>query len=247
MAQVNNGNCTLVGLVESNGHAVAVPACVSKSDGRGQTTARSINPTDQPLELQAGAKIVSYTLVDNAGVKKLNIPADRRKGGPGPLVEHLAKVWEGGQARCRGRQQEEELRCLLNRYSNVFKAHDKDLGSTSLVEHQILVIKDTCPYNKFPTNWDQRKRRKQSSWRFCVDYRKLNNVTRHAAFPISRIDDSLDALAGSQYFNTLDLTSAYWQVFLDKDARKKLAFVTQFGLWQWKVLPFGLTSAPATF
>ena len=49
------------------------------------------------------------------------------------------------------------------------------------------------------------------------------------------------------YFSTLDLVSGYWQVPLDRDAREKSAFVTRGGLWQWKVLPFGLTSAPATF
>lgn len=63
----------------------------------------------------------------------------------------------------------------------------------------------------------------------------------------SRIDESLDALAGSRYFSTLDLTSGYWQVPLDEDAQEKCAFVTRNGLWKWKVLPFGLCSAPSTF
>ena len=49
------------------------------------------------------------------------------------------------------------------------------------------------------------------------------------------------------YFSTLDLVSGYWQVPLDKDTHEKSAFVTRGGLWQWKVLLFGLTSAPATF
>ena len=90
-------------------------------------------------------------------------------------------------------------------------------------------------------------RKKDQSWRLCVDYRRLNAATRKDAYPLPRIDDSLDALAGSMYFSTLDLVSGYWQVPLDQDAREKSAFVTRGGLWQWKVLPFGLTSAPATF
>jgi hypothetical protein len=90
-------------------------------------------------------------------------------------------------------------------------------------------------------------RKKDQSWRLCVDYRRLNAVTKKDAYPLPRIDDSLDALTGSVLFSTLDLLSGYWQVPLDKDAQDKAAFVTRGGLWTWKVLPFGLTSAPATF
>ena len=90
-------------------------------------------------------------------------------------------------------------------------------------------------------------RKKDQSWRLCVDYRRLNAVTRKDAYPLPRIDDSLDALTGSIFFSTLDLVSGYWQVPLDEDAQQRSAFVTRGGLWRWKVLPFGLTSAPATF
>ena len=90
-------------------------------------------------------------------------------------------------------------------------------------------------------------RKKDSTWRLCVDYRRLNEVTKQDAFPLPRIDDSLDALSGSVYFSTLDLVSGYWQVPLDEEAQDKSAFVTRGGLWKWKVLPFGLTSGPSTF
>ena len=90
-------------------------------------------------------------------------------------------------------------------------------------------------------------KKKDQSWRFCVDYRRLNAATQQDAYPLPRIDESLEALAGSRYFTTLDLLSGYWQVPLDTDAQEKSAFITRSGLWKWKVLPFGLTSAPATF
>ncbi len=90
-------------------------------------------------------------------------------------------------------------------------------------------------------------KKKDGSWRFCIDYRRLNAVTIQDAYPLPRIDDSLDALSGAKLFSTLDLVSGYWQVPLDTDAQAKSAFVTRNGLWKWKVLPFGLTSAPATF
>ena len=90
-------------------------------------------------------------------------------------------------------------------------------------------------------------KKKDGKWRFCIDYRRLNDVTIQDAHPIPRIDDSLDALAGNRYFSTLDLTSGYWQVALSEDAKEKAAFATRDGLWQWRVMPLGLTSAPATF
>ena len=75
----------------------------------------------------------------------------------------------------------------------------------------------------------------------------MNTATVQDAYPLPRIDESLDALAGSKFFSTLDQVSGYWQVPLDEDAQEKAAFATRSGLWKWKVLPLGLTSAPATF
>jgi len=71
--------------------------------------------------------------------------------------------------------------------------------------------------------------KKDGSWRFCVDYRKLNSVTIQDAYPLPQIDESLDALAGSKYFSTLDLLSRYWQVSLSPDAQEKAAFITRGG------------------
>ena len=80
-----------------------------------------------------------------------------------------------------------------------------------------------------------------------MDYRKVNNVTRKDAYPLPRIDTTLDTLAGSQWFSTLDLVSGYWQVEVDETDRHKTAFFTTEGLFQFKVMPFGLCNAPATF
>ncbi|KAK2917592.1 hypothetical protein Q8A73_004338 [Channa argus] len=90
-------------------------------------------------------------------------------------------------------------------------------------------------------------RKKTGKWRPCVDYRRLNAVTKKDSYPLPRIDDALDYVAGSCWFSSLDLRSGYWQVELAPEARSKTAFTIGQGLWQFKVMPFGLCNAPATF
>lgn len=90
-------------------------------------------------------------------------------------------------------------------------------------------------------------RKKDGSLRFCVDYRKLNSVTKKDSFAVPRVDDKLDALEGSQWFCTLYLQSGYWQVEVDEKDREKTAFVTENELYQFNVMSFGLCNAPATF
>ncbi|CAM5105071.1 unnamed protein product [Natator depressus] len=82
---------------------------------------------------------------------------------------------------------------------------------------------------------------------FCVDYRKLNAVTRPDNYPMPRTDELLEKLGRAQFISTLDLTKGYWQVPLDESAKETSAFTTHVGLYEFNVLPFGLRNAPATF
>ena len=90
-------------------------------------------------------------------------------------------------------------------------------------------------------------RKKDGSACFCVDYRQVNSLTWKDAYPLPRIDDTLDTLAGSVWFSTLDMLSDYWQVEVAEEDKDKTAFATRDGLFHFNVLPFGLCNGPATF
>ena len=83
--------------------------------------------------------------------------------------------------------------------------------------------------------------------RFCIDYRKLNAITKKIAYPMPRVDTLLESLAGCKWFTGLDEKSGFWQITLDDNSRPKSAFRTRSGLYEFKVMPFGLVNAPASF
>ena len=169
------------------------------------------------------------------------------------------------------------LFALLQRYSDVFATHTADFGRTGHVEHKIDTgthppirqpfrrvppaqrqhvtkllqeMRDKAIIQPSSSPWASPVvlvRKKDGTIRFCVDYRKVNAITRKDAYPLPRIDDTLDTLAGSQWFTTLDLISGYWQVEVDPVDRPKTAFSMPDGLFEFNVMPFGLCNAPATF
>lgn len=90
-------------------------------------------------------------------------------------------------------------------------------------------------------------KKKDDTYRFCVDYRQLNAVTRKDAYPLPLISSILDRLRDAKYLSSLDIKSAYWQVPISESSRDLTAFTVPNGLYRFKVMPFGLTNAPATW
>jgi hypothetical protein len=169
------------------------------------------------------------------------------------------------------------VNALLRRNLKCFVKYSTELGRSAMVKHRIdtgihppvhqppyksafkerTVIQDqvggtlksgaVSPSNSPWASAVMLVRKKDGTWRFCIDYRRLNSVTEKDVYPLPRIDDALGCLERSRYFSVMDLQSGYWQVEVNEADRPKTGFITADGLFQFNVMLFGLTNAPGTF
>ena len=236
---------------------------------------RVMNVTDKPQVLYEHAHIGTCHAINHMETLQQD-STESREVIHTELPPHLQPIWESCTENLTT-DQASKVKDLLLKHSNVFAKDKNDLGRTDIVKHKINTgdtapIKQAprrLPLAKreiMKTEIDRMLKQgiiepSQSPWsapivlvtkkdgstRFCVDYRKLNSVTYKDSYPLPKIDESLDTLRGSNWFSTLDLQSGYFQVEMDPNDAEKTAFTTTCGLYQFKVLSFGLCNAPATF
>ncbi|GBM62985.1 Transposon Ty3-I Gag-Pol polyprotein [Araneus ventricosus] len=167
-----------------------------------------------------------------------------------------------------------ELERVLNRHRKLFS---NDPGRTDLIEHNIVLISDQHirirPYRTSPRQTEILKQEIKrmldlgvievgesyfssplilvevpgKDQRPCIDYRKLNSVTRAEYFPLPNIEERVKAVASAKYITVIDLTKGYWQIPLSPQAQKYAAFSTPFGSYRPLTMPFGLLNAPYCF
>ena len=169
------------------------------------------------------------------------------------------------------------LRKLLNKYNRLFARSETDIGQMKVdpidiqltdgnkpiknqpyrcnpqmhtLEQQIVKLKLANLIEPADSPWAApvvMVTKPDGSWRFCVDFRKVNNLTIKDSYPLPRTDDTLASLAGATIFTSLDLISGYHQLPLSKEAQRIATFTSHIGTFSYKSLPFGLVNAPAAF
>src|SRR2546421_3442906 len=174
-------------------------------------------------------------------------------------------------------EQEKVFKGLLLNYGELCALSTTKLGKTGIIKHKIDTGEyEPIAGKPYKTNDEKKKiikeeieemeksgiiRRSYSPWaspvviidkkdgskRFCIDFRKVNDITKTDAHPLPRIDDLLEQFRTARYFSSMDLASGYWQVEMDEQDKEKTAFTCHLGLYEFNVMPFGLKNAPATF
>ena len=189
---------------------------------------------------------------------------------------HLKAMFEECKSRLQ-EEECRQLKKLLIEFQDVFAQNDYDLGEFTEIMHTIDTgdappVK--CGLRRTPLGFQDKEeehlkkmldagviqpsvsewaaapvivKKKCGSYRYCLDYRGLNGVTRKDNFPLPLIEECLDTLAENFYFSTLDMASGYWQLLIDPADRHKTAFLTRYGLFEHVRLAMGLCNSPATY
>lgn len=261
------------GFVEQ--HKVLIARVLVNTQPTNVVPLRLFNPGNKAVTIKEGA--IAGLLQPAEALPPPSVPTGADFPASSPAVpEHLQELYAQSSTDLNDNEKL-ELSKLLCAYESVFSKGPGDLGLTSLVQHDIITRpgapvkqpprrmagekqqhadQQVCESlqsgraTRSHSSWASpvvMVRKKDGTYRLCIDYRALNACTITDAYPLPRIQDTLDTLATAKWFSTLDLASGYWQVELSPRARRAAAFCTRNGLFQWNVMPFGLCNAPATF
>ena len=194
---------------------------------------------------------------------------------------HVKQLYVDAVSRLNNDSQRERLAILLKEFSHIFAKTSDDIGKTPLLKHDIdtgdeAPVKQRCRrfakchieiiqehikklaaaglIRPSESEWASNcliVKKKDGTWRLCIDYRALNQKTKNPdSYSLPRIDDTIDALANAKYFSTLDLIQGYHQVELTERSKEKTAFhapQVNPSHWEYVFMPFGLVRAPRTF
>ena len=194
----------------------------------------------------------------------------------GEIPEHLLDLHESA-CKGRTDEEKDVIARTLIKFQDTFSKNEFDLGLTSLTEHTIDVgghppikqaprrvpvafaseeenvikqLEEQGVIRKSTSPWASPiclVRKRSGKIRPCVDYRRLNEITVKDAFPLPRISDCLDAVAGAKFLSTFDMTSGFHQIKIRESDIPKTAFCTKYGLFEYLTMPMGMTNSPAVF
>ena len=235
---------------------------------------RVLNVKNQECTLLKGEDLTTVEAVQPLDdVPHLESKAEDRKEKIKVLVEDVIRRVDETVTE----EEKEKLKKLLYEYQDVISSDELDLGLTNLVEHcietgdakpcrqalrrtpaayahivdeQVQLMLRQGIIQPSVSDWSSNVvlvKKKDQTYRFCVDFRALNACSIRDMQPIPRIDSCLEALAGASWFTTLDMRSGFFQVKIREEDAKKTNFITRNGAFSFKVMPMGLCNSTATF